>query len=264
MTLELPDLRGGTWTWRGSLEGVEVCFTGQGPGGERDEVLRRVEGPESESPPVAWLKQIHSDAAVAANVGLCGEGDGLFTARQGLALAVATADCVPVLVATGSGKLAAIHAGWRGLANGVIAATLRAMDADGDLRAWIGPAIGPCCYEVGDEVAEAVVAASDPTVAALGPAGRPHLDLVAAARIQLKRYRRGQSGPADRSREGLRPARPSCDGIELDGIMSDEIKGGGVEIESLPLCTRCESELLWSYRRLGKRAGRNLAFIWHR
>jgi len=227
MRLEGPELRGGVWTWSGSWGEIEVRFTGQGPREEREEVLRRIEDGAVEAPPVAWLKQIHSNVALAGSAGNCGEGDGLFTDRAGLALAVATADCVPVLVAGSDGRIAAIHAGWRGLVNGVIATTLRAMsegDPGGGLRAWIGPAIGPCCYEVGDEVAEAVVAASGPEVARPGPSGKPHLDLVAAARIQL--------------------ARASC--------------------ETVPHCTRCESERLWSYRRLGKGAGRNLAFIWRR
>ncbi len=230
MKLDGPALRGMTWSWRGSFGDVEVLFTGQGPGGERKQILGRVEG--EGSPPVAWLQQIHSNIALPAAEGRCGEGDGLYSQERGLALAVITADCVPVLVA-GERGIAAIHAGWRGIANGVIGATLSAMKGDGEGlgesdRAWIGPAIGPCCYEVGEEVAEEVVAASGPEAALPGGGGKPRLDLVLAARLQLARA------------------------------------GISEVFELAPLCTRCETERLWSYRRLGKGAGRNCAFIWRR
>jgi YfiH family protein len=237
VTLTGPELRGETWCWSesaGEAGEIEVRFTGRGPGGEREEVLRRIEAETGEALPVAWLKQIHSDVALLASPGRCGEGDGLYSREPGLALAVVTADCVPVLVATEDGRIAAIHAGWRGLASGVIGATLRSLEESGEgrgegARAWIGPAIGPCCYEVGEEVAEAVIAASGPEVAAPGPHGKPHLDLVRAARIQLARA-----------------------GFEGDSV------------SSIPFCTRCETGRLWSYRREGKGAGRNIAFIWRR
>ena len=77
----------------------------------------------------------------------------MFTTEQGLPLAVATADCVPVIV-EGDAVTAVIHAGWRGVASGVVPATLAAIEAAGLLpaRAAIGPSIGPCCYEVGEEL----------------------------------------------------------------------------------------------------------------
>jgi YfiH family protein len=219
---EGPSFTGGHWVWRGRRGPVEVVFTGRGPAGERDEVLRRI---EPAAPEVAWARQIHSARALPARPGLCGEGDALFTSRSGLALSVVTADCVPILLA-GPGGLGAVHAGWRGIADGVVAATLA--ELEGPLQewtAWIGPAIGPCCYEVGDEVAERIVAASGPEVATAGPSGKPRLDLPDAVRRQLA--------------------------------------GAGVgEVEIVRRCTRCDEETLWSYRREGKRAGRNLAFIW--
>ena len=90
-----------------------------------------------------------------------------------------TADCVPVLVAGPEG-LAAIHAGWRGIVGGIIPATLARMKGEpAEWTAWVGPAIGACCYEVGDDVARQVVGASGPEVAIPGPAGKPHLDLPA-------------------------------------------------------------------------------------
>ena len=212
-----------TWVWRSSRGAVRVLFTGRGPAGSREDVLRRV---EPAAPPMAWARQIHSARVLAAEAaGEQGEGDALVTGRAGLALCVVTADCVPVLLA-GPRGLAAVHAGWRGIAGGAVFAALE--QAQGPLRewtAWIGPAIGPCCYEVGDEVADQIAAASDPSVVRSRPAGRPHLDLQAAVRRQLT-------------------------------------AAGVGKVSALALCTRCEDVRLWSYRREGKRAGRNLAVIW--
>jgi YfiH family protein len=103
----------------------------------------------------AFLSQVHGDRVVeAAAPGLLGEADGAFTTVAGLPLTVATADCVP-LILEGAGVAAVVHAGWRGAAAGVLRRTRDAIAAAGHslTRAAIGPAIGPCCYEVGDEVA---------------------------------------------------------------------------------------------------------------
>ncbi len=217
-----PSLVADTWVWQAQRGDVEVRFTGRGPAHDREEVLRAI---APSAPPLAWAKQVHSAVALPARPGTCGEGDALFTENSGLALSVATADCVPVLIA-GPQSLAAVHAGWRGIAAGVIPATVEKLKGrPEEWTAWIGPAIGACCYEVGDDVAEQVVAASAPEVAVQGPAGRPHLDLPGAARIQLA-------------------------------------TAGVGEVIVLPRCTLCDAETLWSYRREGKRAGRNIAFIW--
>ncbi|MEA2560847.1 MAG: purine-nucleoside/S-methyl-5-thioadenosine phosphorylase / adenosine deaminase [Acidobacteriota bacterium] len=201
------------WVWRDRRGDVEVRFTGRGPAGEREEILTRI---EPGAPPVAWAKQIHSATVLPARAGHCGEGDALFGDTPDLALSVVTADCVPVLLA-GPNGLAAVHAGWRGLVGGVIPAALEKLG--GAEIAWIGPTIGPCCYEVGEEMAEQF---PEETVV---PGPKPHLDLVAAARLQLK-------------------------DVE--------------EIRTVGLCTRCEADKLYSYRREGKGVGRNVAFIWRR
>jgi YfiH family protein len=218
-----PDFLAGTWVWRERRGPVSVVFTGRGPAGERGEVLRRI---APEAPGVAWAKQIHSATVLAAQEpGLQGEGDAVVTSRDGLALCVVTADCVPILLA-GPGGLAAVHAGWRGIASGIVGVTLSGLDGPAKAwTAWVGPAIGSCCYEVGPEVAEQVLAQSDPAVARPGPAGKPHLDLHAAVRHQLA-------------------------------------AAGVGEVVCVPECTRCEDGKLWSYRREGKRAGRNCGFIW--
>ena len=222
--LQGPTLHAGTWVWRATLGDVEVRFTGWGPDGDREEVLRRI---EPGAPPLAWAKQIHSATVLPAQGGFCGEGDALITAEVGLALSVITADCVPVLVA-GPAGLAAIHAGWRGIVGGIIPRTLATMKGrPAEWTAWVGPAIGVCCYEVGEEVAAQVVGASGKEVAVVGPAGKPHLDLPGAARLQL-------------------------------------VQAGVGDVVVLPRCTRCDEATLWSYRRAGKKAGRNLGLIWRR
>lgn len=204
------------WVWRDSKGDVEVRFTGRGPAGEREEILARVEPSGSNTPPVAWARQIHSAMVLPARPGHCGEGDALFGEAPGLALSVVTADCVPVLLAGPSG-LAAVHAGWRGLVSGVIPAALEKLG--GAETAWIGPTIGTCCYEVGEEVAERF-----PSEAVV-PGPKPHLDLIAAARVQLK---------------------------DVEDVRVVEI------------CTRCAADELYSYRREGKGVGRNVGFIWRR
>lgn len=108
--------------------------------------------------PIDWavLQQVHgSDVVVAEGPGLAGEGDGIVTTRPGLPVAVATADCFPVVL-SGPGGVGIAHAGWRGAASGVVKAVRRALEAAGApaVRAAIGPGIGPCCFEVGADVAE--------------------------------------------------------------------------------------------------------------
>jgi YfiH family protein len=211
------------WLWRESRGPVEIVFSGRGWTGERNEVLHSI---EPGAPGVAWARQVHSATVLTASApGLLGEGDGLITEQDGLALCVITADCVPVLL-SGPGGLAAIHAGWRGIAGGVLPATLAELSGPpSEWTAWVGPAIGACCYEVGPEVAEQVASASDAAAVQSGPAGKPHLDLHEAVRRQLA-------------------------------------AAGVGETVCVPGCTRCDAERLWSYRREGKGAGRNHAFIW--
>lgn len=222
MAIEGPLQDRGYVYWRDRLGAVQVRFAGRGPSGDRRRTLESIAGEGLE---LAWARQVHSARALEATPGNCGEGDALVTGRPGLALCVAIADCVPVLLASGD-RLAAVHAGWRGLAAGVIGEAVAALGgAPERATAWLGPAIGPCCYEVGPQVAEQVAQASGDEVVRRGRSSRPHLDLHRAAQIQL--------GAA-----GVRRSR------------------------ALPLCTRCEDGLLWSFRREGQGAGRNLAYIW--
>lgn len=214
-----PQALGAAAAWPGALGGGRFLFLGRGA------PARGAAWPTGLLPAGverSWLTQIHSALTLEARPGACGEGDALIVRRPALAAIVAVADCVPVLLA-GRAGVAAVHAGWRGLAAGVIAAAaerLGPLDA-----AWVGPAIGACCYEVSEEVAAAVVAASAPEIRRAGRGARPHLDLARAACVQLAR-------------------------------------AGAGAVTVLRHCTRCRADWLESHRRDGERAGRNLAMIW--
>jgi YfiH family protein len=104
----------------------------------------------------AFVNQVHGARVVeATRAGRLGDGDAIMTEVPGLPIAVATADCAPVVIEAAD-AVAVVHAGWRGAVAGVLPATLEKMRSKGHtvFRAAIGPAIGPCCYEVGEEVAE--------------------------------------------------------------------------------------------------------------
>jgi hypothetical protein len=183
--------------------------------------------------PVSFVRQVHgtelahttaSDARRRrrAGAGELPEADGQITTERGCAVAVLTADCLPVAV-TGAGAVAMLHAGWRGLAGGILedgVAALRAVGASGPLSAAIGPGAGPCCYEVGDEVHAAFADA---------PGGVHHggnLDLPAIARERLAR-------------------------------------AGVAEIHDIGLCTICsDPQLLFSHRRDRGVTGRQAGVAW--
>jgi YfiH family protein len=141
--------------------------------------------------PPQWLRQVHG-ATVARHPGVPGaapKADALVAFGRGQVCAVLTADCLPVFFCDRAGsRVAVAHAGWRGLACGVLAATVRALDtAPGSLLAWLGPAIGPAVYEVGEEVAEALreQLGTDFPAAFTRRGERWLLDLYAVARLQL-------------------------------------------------------------------------------
>ena len=117
------------------------------------------------------------------------DADAVWSDRPGEVCAILTADCLPVLFCRDDGgKVAAAHAGWRGLLDGVLEATVAALDEPGErLLAWLGPAIGPTAFEVGEEVRAAFIA-RDPGAAAYfrpSPAGRWLADLYGLARLRL-------------------------------------------------------------------------------
>ncbi|HRD50923.1 MAG TPA: peptidoglycan editing factor PgeF [Candidatus Contendobacter sp.] len=139
----------------------------------------------------AWLHQVHGAAVVAAStVDAPVAADAAWTRKSGRACVVMTADCLPVLLCDRAGTVVAVaHAGWRGLAGGVIAATVAAMTVpSAGLLAWLGPAIGPEAFEVGDEVRAAFLALDVGNAACFrpSPAGRWLADIYALARRQLR------------------------------------------------------------------------------
>jgi purine-nucleoside/S-methyl-5'-thioadenosine phosphorylase / adenosine deaminase len=132
---------------------------------------------------LSWANQVHGSTILTVETpGAAGDGDGLHSDQPGLGLVVATADCVPVII-EGERSSAIIHAGWRGLAAGVVSAALDELRRSGDtpLRAAIGPSIGPCCYEVGEDVAAALA-----PFAASTSWGTGSVDLWSAAEAQLE------------------------------------------------------------------------------
>lgn len=139
-----------------------------------------------------WLRQVHGDNVVIDPApGEALEADAAITRNSGVVCVVTTADCLPVIFASADGtELAVAHAGWRGLARGVLEATVRAMSMDPpDLLAWLGPAISQSAFEVGGEVREEFLA-HDPAAAdcfAENERGRWQADLYGLARMRLGR-----------------------------------------------------------------------------
>ena len=156
--------------------------------------------------PLYVARQVHGTAVVRVRAGddpaaIAGlEADALITADPGVTLGVFVADFIPALIVDArTGAVAAAHAGWRGTVAGVLPAVVRAFAAEfgarpGDLRVVLGPAIGPCCFEVGPEVALEFEAALHGTAgpdivmpSPRGVAGKWHVDLKAANRLLLAR-----------------------------------------------------------------------------
>ena len=176
-----------------------------------------------------WLRQVHSARVVELGREPNPEADASFTRESGQVCAVLTADCLPVLLCDRAGSVvAAAHAGWRGLAGGVLEATVAAMQVPPEgILAWMGAAIGPQAFEVGDEVREAFVAQHPQAVAAFVSQPTPGkwlADIYHLARIRLAHA----------------------------GVQA--IHGGG-------RCTFSEADSFFSYRRDGV-TGRMAALIW--
>jgi polyphenol oxidase len=178
---------------------------------------------------VCASRQVHGAAVqrVRTRAGHGGEAlaldaDGHATALRGVGTMVLVADCLPVIVGCG-GAVAALHAGWRGLAAGVLEEGVRALrdvGGKGEITAIVGPGAGPCCYEVGEEVH-----------AAFGD------------RSAIDRHRRGRK-------------------LDLPALARERLTAAGVaRIKDVALCTICD-ERCFSHRREGPRAGRQAGVAW--
>lgn len=137
-----------------------------------------------------WLQQVHSNRIISAdpdNIG--GEADGSWTEHTGRVCVVMTADCLPVLICNQQGsKVAAAHAGWRGLHAGVITNAIRRLESDpAELMVWLGPAIGPEAFEVGAEVLRAFADRNHENTSSFRQTDDQHwlCDLYQLARIEL-------------------------------------------------------------------------------
>jgi YfiH family protein len=198
---------------------------------ERNRALLRAALPAQ---PV-WLSQVHGvnvvDAADAAGSAEVPVGDASVSATPGIVCAIQTADCLPVLFCDVAGRVVgAAHAGWRGLVAGVLENTVAAMRAKGahDIIAWLGPAIGPDRFEVGQEVLDAFVAHERAAEAAFRP--QPGQDGKFLADIYLLARQR------------------------LAGAGVTRCFGGG-------LCTVSDAQRFYSYRR-DRITGRMASLIW--
>ncbi|MGD9943902.1 MAG: peptidoglycan editing factor PgeF [Burkholderiaceae bacterium] len=145
-----------------------------------------------------WLRQVHGTAVHVVGATAAQDepiADAAVTGRRGVVLTVLTADCLPVFFAETQGRAVGVaHAGWRGLAAGVLEATAQALrehvPAGAELQAWLGPAIGPTAFEVGDDVYRAFCEQDPASAAAFVPGVRPGkwlADLYRLARLRLGR-----------------------------------------------------------------------------
>ncbi|WP_076414476.1 peptidoglycan editing factor PgeF [Shewanella sp. UCD-KL12] len=179
--------------------------------------------------PPAWLEQIHSTRVVDAdNQELC-QADGSFSSKRQKVCVVMTADCLPVLICDKQGsEVSAVHAGWRGLCDGIIEVALEKHSAaNSELIAYLGPAIGPTAFEVGDDVREMFIS--------LHPETAKFFVAVKASKKYL---------------------------ADLQGIARYRLALAGVdEVYQSDACTFNQESDYFSYRRDGV-TGRMASFIW--
>jgi YfiH family protein len=180
-----------------------------------------------------WLHQVHGNRVVDADCecGLPKEGpveaDASVTMKPGTVCVIQTADCLPVLFSDTKGRVVgAAHAGWRGLATGVLENTVARMRAGGaeDIVAWLGPAIGPACFEVGVDVKKAFPEGASAFVPLADQKDKYLADIYALARMALRK------------------------------VDVDRVEGG-------EFCTVSQPQDFFSYRRDGQ-TGRMATFIW--
>lgn len=176
-----------------------------------------------------WLNQTHSTAVLESYepTDEVLDADGLFTSATDVVCSAMTADCLPVLLTNIQGnQVAAVHAGWRGLANGIIEQALTKFE--GEVMAWIGPAIGAQAFEVGKDVLDAFVTFDSQALKAFTPVKDVNAKWLA----------------------------------DMNMLVTQRLNKSGVtSVYYSELCTYQDSERFYSYRRDG-RTGRQASFIW--
>ncbi|MEX0903675.1 MAG: peptidoglycan editing factor PgeF [Pseudohongiellaceae bacterium] len=202
---------------------------------DMEEILELLPATMTGMKAIQWLHQVHGKEVITAQHGAARvTADGAVTGERGLACAVLTADCLPVLFADTNGTAVGIaHAGWRGLAAGILENLVAQIPVPASqLLAWLGPAIGPCHFEIGPEVQHVLLQSlSEP-------------------------YR-------SRSLDGFRP------GVRGDRLFADLYRLARIRLESAgvhaiyggSLCTYCDNQRFYSYRRDGT-AGRMVSLIY--
>ena len=174
-----------------------------------------------------WLEQTHTDICVNADIDATDRlGDASITREQRKVLTIMVADCLPIMFTSRGGNIVGIaHAGWRGLADGVLSSTVMALGS-GSMLAWMGPAIGPCHYTVGVDVRASFSSGT-------GFAKCPENPSSAESKFSMDLY----------------------------AIANEQLQSLGVEVYGGGLCTYCDSSRFFSYRRDGV-TGRMGGFIW--
>ncbi len=230
---EIPVTHGFTTRYGGVSRGIyESLDLGERLGDEPDNVkenYRRMKAALGIAGDLVYSKQVHGTVIRRADRAdarrpydpIDYEADGLVTDEEGLPLIIFAADCIPILLYDGVRKaVGAVHAGWRGTAGLIARRGVEAMVREfgckpGDIRAAVGPGIGPCCYEVGADVADALVSAAG----------------------------RDAAGPFLTSKGGGKYM------ADLKGFNAMVLRDAGVErVDVCPECTMCMNTKYWSHR----------------
>jgi len=245
---DLPAVRAFTFTREGGVSqppytslnlAQHVDDEDEAVASNRDRVAAWLPG----APRLQWLQQVHGDNVVTLpDIGTVSAtpitADGLIACAPGVACCVLTADCLPVFLASGQGdEVALVHAGWRGLAACIVERAVADMKVSPDnLRAWLGPAIAACHFEVGSEVREAFLAGAKSD-------GIANSRELVAACFQAT-------------------AKPDKFMADLYGLARLKLTALGVmSVSGGEHCTYCDDARFYSYRRDG-RTGRNLSIIY--
>ncbi|MFN8005636.1 MAG: peptidoglycan editing factor PgeF [Terriglobia bacterium] len=205
---------------------------------------RLIEAVAGTDVPLFTARQIHSDDILTIKdrtlPNRAPEGDALVTRLSGVLLGIQSADCLPIIVIDPSRKvIAAIHGGWRGLLKRIVVKTVKQMEEEfstnpADILAVIGPGIGPCCYEVGEEI--------------------------------IQSFSESCAGGISFSRDfpSTRPGKPTSKALDLSAVGTHQLLEGGVlsqHIFNSEFCTSCRTDLFFSHRAESGKTGRFMGVI---